>query len=176
MINRTSEVCEVCKACISHCVCSLNMQIWDTLAAVKDSAAQGPSHRQRKEDTKEWSQNNCNLICQNINIFFTPSHCQSSPIAKARVLVATHALYSIKPWHTIDETVMILAPPQCQSFSIKSCLVFVNGLIASDIAVLKFSTEYLVQGGCFSWPVFSILHTSSSIPIRKASENHRAER
>lgn len=86
-------------------------------------------------------------------------------------------VWAFKPWHTIDdETVMKLAPPQCQSFSIKSCLVFVNGLVASDIAVLKFSTEYLVQGGGFSWPFCSILHTSSSIPTRKASGNHRGER
>lgn len=56
-----------------------------------------------------------------------------------------------------------------QSFSIKSCLVLENGLMDSDIAVLKSSTECLVQGGAFNWPSCSILQTSSSIPTRKAS-------
>lgn len=122
---------------------------------------------------------------------FVPSHCPKIlPVPFTFIYCITiffvytclekkwrSAYEPFKPWHTIDdETVIKLAPPQCQSFSIKSCLVFVNGLIASDNAVLKFSTEYLVQGGGFSWPFSSILHTSSSIPTRKASENHRAER
>lgn len=64
----------------------------------------------------------------------------------------------------------------CYSFSMNRCFVFEYGCSASEIAVWKSLKECILQGGAFSCPFWTILHTSFNMFTLLASVNKNKRR